>query len=256
MSKKENRIGLLVTLVLVFLFLLPTQAGAASFFPLPQIQLGVNSTDNPQQTAASLQVLFLLTILSVAPAILIMMTSFTRIIVVLSFLRSALSTQQMPPNQVLIGLALFLTFFTMAPTWNQVNGNALQPYLANKITQQVALERAMEPVRTFMLKQTREKDIALFVYLAKTPRPHSQKEVPTYVLIPAFIISELKTAFQIGFMIFIPFLVIDLIVASTLMAMGMMMLPPVMISLPLKIMLFVLVDGWHLVVRSLILSFH
>jgi len=255
MSQKQKIICVLATLA--FLFLFSDKAGAASFLPLPQIQIGVNNdADNPQQTATSLQILFLLTILSVAPAILIMMTSFTRIIVVLSFLRSALSTQQMPPNQVLIGLALFLTFFTMAPTWGQINDKALQPYLANKITQTVALERAMEPTRSFMFKQTREKDIALFIYLAKDDRPHSQKEVPTYVLIPAFIISELKTAFQIGFMIFIPFLVIDLIVASTLMSMGMMMLPPVMISLPLKIMLFILVDGWHLVVRSLILSFH
>jgi len=256
MSKKKQRICLIAFLLTVVFFCSPWSAQAAQLIPLPQVQLGVANVDNPQQTSNSLQILFLLTILSLAPAILIMMTSFTRIIIVLSFLRSALSTQQMPPNQILIGLALFLTFFTMAPTWNQVNNQALHPYLAGKIKQDVAINKALDPVRSFMFKQTREKDIALFVYLAKIERPHNQKEVPTYVLIPAFIISELKTAFQIGFMIFIPFLVIDLVVASTLMAMGMMMLPPVMISLPLKIMLFILVDGWHLVVRSLILSFN
>ena len=223
---------------------------------LPNIQIGINGSTPVSETSASLQILFLLTILSLAPAILVMMTSFTRIIVVLSFLRSALATQQQPPNQVLIGLALFLTFFVMAPTWNQIQSKALQPYMAGKITQEQALNSAMQPIRTFMFKQTREKDLALFVYLAKTERPRNQEEVPTYILIPAFIISELKTAFEIGFLIFIPFLVIDLVVASTLMAMGMMMLPPAMISLPMKIMLFVLVDGWHIMVRSLITSFH
>jgi len=254
-KKKIIWVGLVLIGLLVSFF--NTPVWAAPFLPLPQIQVGVNeSAGTPQQTAASLQILFLLTILSLAPAVLIMMTSFTRIIVVLSFLRSALSTQQMPPNQVLIGLALFLTFFTMAPTWNQVNEKAWQPYLAGKIKQEVALEKALEPIRAFMFKQTREKDLALFVYLSEIKRPSNPEEVPTYVLIPSFIISELKTAFQIGFMIFIPFLVIDIIVASTLMAMGMMMLPPVMISLPMKIMLFILVDGWHLIVRSLVLSFN
>jgi len=257
MDLKKIKGWLIIILVMGFLLSGHNQAWAAPFLPFPQIQIGMSEgSDNPQQTAASLQILFLLTILSIAPAILVMMTSFTRIIVVLSFLRSALSTQQMPPNQVLIGLALFLTFFTMSPTWNQVNEQALQPYLSGKINQEVALGKAMDPIREFMFKQTREKDIALFVHLSEIKRPHNPDEVPTYVLIPSFIISELKTAFQIGFMIFIPFLVIDIVVASTLMSMGMMMLPPVMISLPMKIMLFILVDGWHLIVRSLVLSFN
>lgn len=217
------------------------------------IDLG-NST--AQQTSTSLQILLLLTVLSIAPAILVLMTSFTRIIVVLSFVRNALGTQQLPPNQVLIGLALFLTFFVMFPTWNDLNTQALQPYLKNQITQTEALQKAEEPLRTFMFKQTREKDLQLFVELAKMERPKTYKDIPTYVLIPAFVISELKTAFQMGFAIFIPFMVIDMIVSSTLMSMGMMMLPPMMISLPFKLLLFVLVDGWHLVVQSLVTSFH
>lgn len=254
MKKRICQWGLEFFLFLGVLSLFFNSAEAAQI--LPSVQIGINGSTPVSETSASLQILFLLTILSLAPAILVMMTSFTRIIVVLSFLRSALATQQQPPNQVLIGLALFLTFFVMAPTWNQIQSQALQPYMTGKITQEQALDSAMKPIRTFMFKQTREKDLALFVYLAKTERPRSQEEVPTYILIPAFIISELKTAFEIGFLIFIPFLVIDLVVASTLMAMGMMMLPPAMISLPMKIMLFVLVDGWHIMVRSLITSFH
>lgn len=228
---------------------------AAPLIPIPQINVGVQPAASPQEVATSLQILFMLTVLSLAPSILIMMTSFTRIVVVLSFLRSALGTQQMPPNQVLIGLALFLTFFTMAPYWQQVNQQALQPYLAGTLAQEEALEKGMQPMREFMLKQTRENDLALFVNLADAPRPNGPEEVPTYVLIPAFVISELKTAFQIGFLIYIPFIIIDMVVASTLMSMGMMMLPPVTISLPFKILLFILVDGWHLVIRSLVTSF-
>ncbi|HMM21573.1 MAG TPA: flagellar type III secretion system pore protein FliP [Selenomonadales bacterium] len=229
---------------------------AAPLIPVPNINVGVEAANNPQDVALSLQVLFVLTVLTLAPSILIMMTSFTRIIVVLSFLRSALATQQMPPNQVLVGLALFLTFFTMSPYVEQVNQNALQPYLAGTINQEAALTEGMKPMREFMLKQTRENDIALFVNLSETPRPNSPEDIPTTTLIPAFVISELKTAFQIGFLIYIPFIVIDMVVASTLMSMGMMMLPPVMISLPFKILLFILVDGWHLIIRSLITSFH
>ena len=212
-------------------------------------------TTTSQQTGTSLQLLLLMTLLSLAPAILMMMTSFTRIIIVLSFVRNALGTQQLPPNQVLVGLALFLTFFIMIPTWNQINTNALQPYMNNQITQTEALNNAEEPLRIFMFKQTREKDLELFVGLSKMERPKTYRDVPTYVLIPAFVISELKTAFQMGFAIFIPFIVIDMIVASTLMSIGMMMLPPMMVSLPFKILLFVLVDGWHLVVESLVTSF-
>ncbi len=211
--------------------------------------------DTTQQASTSIQIFLLLTVLSIAPAILVLMTSFTRIIIVLSFVRNALGTQQMPPNQVLVGLAFFLTFYVMAPTWNQVNTQAWQPYLQNQLSQTEALNKAEEPLRTFMFKQTREKDLELFVGLAKMERPKTYRDIPTYVLIPSFVISELKTAFQMGFAIFIPFMVIDMIVSSTLMSMGMMMLPPMMISLPFKLLLFVLVDGWHLVVQSLVTSF-
>lgn len=242
-------------LAIMFFTGINNQAFAAPLIPVPLINIGVQPAADPQEVATSLQILFMLTVLSLAPSILIMMTSFTRIIVVLSFLRSALGTQQMPPNQVIIGLALFLTFFTMAPYWQQVNQEALQPYLGGTLAQEVALEKGMQPMREFMFKQTRENDLALFVNLADVSRPSGPEEVPTYVLIPAFVISELKTAFQIGFLIYIPFIIIDMVVASTLMSMGMMMLPPVTISLPFKILLFILVDGWHLVIRSLVTSF-
>jgi flagellar biosynthetic protein FliP len=241
--------------VLICLFA-PAVADSAPLVPVPNINIGVEAANNPRDVALSLQILFVLTVLSLAPSILIMMTSFTRIIVVLSFLRSALATQQMPPNQVLVGLALFLTFFTMSPYWDQVNKNALQPYVAGTMNQEDALTAAMKPMREFMFKQTRENDLALFVNITEAPRPNSQADIPTTTLIPAFIISELKTAFQIGFLIYIPFIVIDMVVASTLMSMGMMMVPPSMISLPFKILLFILVDGWHLVIRSLITSFN
>ncbi|MFZ5861430.1 MAG: flagellar type III secretion system pore protein FliP [Nitrospirota bacterium] len=210
---------------------------------------------DPGQMTTVLQIVALLTVLSVAPAILIMMTSFIRVVVVLAFLRQALGTLQTPPNQVLIGLALFLTFFIMSPVWQRVNADALQPYLAKQVPQAQALERAMAPVREFMLRQVREKDLALFVDIAKLPPPTDVAAVPTHVVIPAFMISELRTAFQIGFLIFLPFLVIDLVVASVLMSMGMMMLPPAMVSLPFKLILFVLADGWYLVVGSLVRSF-
>lgn len=206
-------------------------------------------------SSSTITILLLITVLSIAPAIIVLMTSFTRIVIVLGFARTALATQQMPPNQVIIGLALFLTLFVMAPTLGEVNETALQPYLAEEIDQQQALANAAIPIKQFMAKQTREKDLALFLDYSRAERPSSIEDIPLTVLIPAFAISELKTAFQMGFMIFIPFLVIDMVVASVLMSMGMMMLPPVMISLPFKILLFILVDGWHLVVRSLLLSF-
>ena len=229
---------------------------AAPLIPIPNVNIGVEPASKPQDVALSLQILLILTILSLAPSIIIMMTAFTRIIVVLSFLRSALATQQMPPNQVIVGLALFLTFFTMSPYLEQVNKNAWQPYIAGTMSQEAATTAALQPLREFMFKQTRENDIALFINLTDGPRPETQNDVPTTALIPAFVISELKTAFQIGFLIYIPFIVVDMVVASTLMSMGMMMVPPVMISLPFKVLLFILVDGWHLVVRSLLLSFN
>lgn len=237
-------------------FLLMLLAGDAVAAPLiPNVSVNVGSSNNPQDVAVTLQVMAVLTIVSLAPSILVMTTSFVRIVVVIGFLRNALSTQNVPPNQVVLALSLFLTFYIMSPYWSQANENGLQPYLAGTISQEEALGNVVEPMREFMFKQTREADLALFVNLADAPRPESQEDVSTFTLIPAFIISELKTGFQIGFMIYIPFIVIDMIVASTLMSMGMMMLPPVMISLPFKILLFVMVDGWHLLIRSLITSF-
>jgi flagellar biosynthetic protein FliP len=215
----------------------------------------VFSGNDASTVSTSVQLLLLLTVFSLAPAILILMTSFTRIIIVLSFVRTSLATQQMPPNQVLIGLSLFLTFFIMAPTFSQVNEQALQPLFNEEITLDEAYELAALPMKEFMSKHTRQKDLALFMDYSGMERPESIEDIPLTVLVPAFAISELKTAFQIGFMIFIPFLVIDMVVASVLMSMGMMMLPPVMISLPFKILLFVLVDGWYIVVKSLLQTF-
>ncbi|KGX93160.1 flagellar biosynthesis protein FliP [Pontibacillus halophilus JSM 076056 = DSM 19796] len=217
--------------------------------------IGMFSESDPQSVSTSVQLLLLLTVLSLAPSILILMTSFTRIVIVLSFVRTSLATQTMPPNQVLVGLALFLTFFVMAPTFNEVNEEALQPLFNEEITLDEAYERAATPMKEFMSKHTREKDLALFMNYAGMERPETIQDVPLTTLVPAFAISELKTAFQMGFMIFIPFLVIDMAVASVLMSMGMMMLPPVMISLPFKILLFVLVDGWYLVTHSLLQGF-
>jgi flagellar biosynthetic protein FliP len=202
------------------------------------------------------QLLTLLTALTVLPGILLALTGFTRILIVLGFVRNALGTPSAPPNQILVGIAFFLTLFVMAPTLRHVNTLAVQPYMKHQITEKVAIERAAQPLRTFMFKQTRTSDLALFINLSHGKRPRTRADVPTHVLVPAFILSELKTSFQIGFLIYLPFLIIDMVVASTLMSMGMMMLPPVLISLPFKIMLFVLVDGWHLVVQSLVTSFH
>ncbi|MEW9667647.1 flagellar type III secretion system pore protein FliP [Ammoniphilus sp. 3BR4] len=222
---------------------------------IPGFDFNIGTSDNPGDVSTTLQIIFLITLLSIAPALLVLMTSFTRIVIVLSFVRTSLATQQMPPNQVLIGLALFLTFFVMAPTFSDVNDAALQPYLAGEISQQQAFEQASVPMKEFMGKYTREKDLLLFLEYLQLEKPSTIQDIPFTALVPAYVISELKTAFQMGFMIFIPFLVIDMIVASVLMAMGMMMLPPVMISLPFKILLFILVDGWHLIVKSLLASF-
>jgi flagellar biosynthetic protein FliP len=224
--------------------------------PFPKIAVEVGKASKPEDVSITLQILFLMTILSLAPAILILTTAFTRIIIVLHFLRQALGTPQMPPAQVMIGLAMFLTFFIMAPVWSKVNDTALQPYLNKKIALQEAYDKGVEPIREFMFKQTREEDLALFVKLADNVKPKSRADVPTHALVPAFAISELRTGFQIGFVLFIPFLIIDMVIASILMSMGMMMLPPMMVSLPFKILLFILVDGWHLIVGSVISSFH
>lgn len=234
------------------LFFSPEQCGAVT---LPTLQIGLGEAQTPQQVSVLIEILLLFTVLSMAPAILLMMTSFTRLVIVFSFLRSALGTQQMPPTQILIGLALFLTAFIMAPVFSEMNETAIKPYMAEEITLEQALQEAAKPVRVFMFKQTREKDLELFLSLAKTPKPQNKEEVSTAVLIPAFMISELKTAFTIGFVLFLPFLIIDMVVASILLSMGMMMLPPIMVSLPFKLLLFVLVDGWYLVVGSLVKSF-
>jgi flagellar biosynthetic protein FliP len=219
------------------------------------VDVGVDGSRDPNDVSLAIQLVALLTVLTLAPALLVMVTSFTRIVVVLGFIRSALGVPMLPPNQVLLGLALFLTLFVMMPTIDAVNKEALQPYMDGSLSQEAALDRAQQPIRQFMLKQTREKDLALFVQLAHLDRPNEPEDVPIHVLIPAFVISELKTAFQMGFIIFIPFLVIDMVISSTLMSMGMMMLPPAMISLPFKLLLFVMVDGWYLLVGSLVRSF-
>jgi flagellar biosynthetic protein FliP len=216
----------------------------------PTVQIGSGGVSTP------VQILLLMTVMAVIPGALLMVTGFTRILIVLGFLRNALGTPTTPPNQVLIGLSFFIALFVMMPTLKATNEIAVQPYLHKKLSLDQAVERGQQPMRTFMFKQTRDSDLALFVKMADLPRPETRDDVPTYVLIPAFLISELKTAFQIGFLIYLPFLIIDMVVASTLMSMGMMMLPPILISLPFKILLFVLVDGWSLVVQGLVQSFH
>ncbi|WDV47707.1 flagellar type III secretion system pore protein FliP [Clostridiaceae bacterium M8S5] len=246
---------LIILIVVLLLFLISTQAFANSEISAFGKKITISDTENKGGYVTSIKIMILLTILSFAPAILLTMTCFTRIIIVLHFIRTALGTQQTPPNRVLIGLALFLTLFVMAPIATDINDNALKPYMKDEITQNEALDKAITPIRDYMLKYTRNKDLALFVNIADVKEVSNIDDVPTVALIPAFIISEIKTAFQIGFLIFIPFLVIDMVVASTLMSMGMMMLPPVMISLPFKLLLFVMVDGWNILIKSLILGF-
>jgi len=222
---------------------------------LPAVSIQVGRATSPEDVTTTLNLFVIITVLSIAPAILVLMTSFTRIIVVLGFMRQALGTQQMPPNQVLVGLALFLTMFIMWPVWQQVNTEAYQPYRSGDIQEREALDRALVPVREFMFRQTREKDLILFVSLSGIERPNTFDDIPTHVVVPSFVISELRTAFEIGFMIYVPFLIIDMVVASTLMSMGMLMLPPIFISLPFKIVMFVLADGWNRLVGSLVQSF-
>ena len=242
----------LKTFILLLLLLLPFSALAQG---LPTITLGIGEATEPGEVSTALQIIVMLTILSVAPAILLMTTGFTRIVIVLSFVRQAMGTQQAPSNQIVIGLAMFLTFFVMAPVYQQVNDNALQPYLDKKIDQEQAITAALTPMRDFMFAQVNEKDLQFLVDISRSPQPEDQQDISLLTLIPAFMLSELKRAFQMGFLIFVPFLMIDMIVASVLMAMGMMMLPPIIISLPFKILLFVLVDGWTLVIGSLVQSF-
>ena len=243
-----TRIRLKLFTLMLLLLLLP--AGALAQPVIPKVTIGFDQAGTPGDVAVTIQVLVLLTLLTLAPSILIMMTSFTRIVVVLHFVRQALGTQQMPPNQLVIGLALFLTFFVMQKPALDIYQNSWIPYRDQEITIQEAFAKSQEPLKEFMLRQTREKDLALFVQMANLERPQSQDELPLHVVVPGFIISELRVAFQIGFMIYMPFLIIDMVVAAVLMSMGMLMLPPVMISLPFKVLMFVLVDGWYLVVES------
>lgn len=245
-----------VSLMLACFFSVVPAVHAQTSIPIPQVTFGVSKATKPGDVALTLQILFFMTILSLAPAILIMTTAFPRIIIAFYFIRQALGTATMPPTQLLVGLALFLTFFIMAPTWSKVNQKAFQPYLKNEISLDSAYDAGVQPIRNFMLRQTREKDLAMMVHLAHLHRPNTPADIPTYVIVPAFAISEMRIGFEIGFLVFIPFMMIDMIVASVLMSMGMMMVPPMMISLPLKILLFVLVDGWYLLVGSLIHGFH
>jgi len=237
----------------VLLFAGLIEAGNTVNTPV-KMTINMGDLSKPKELASVVKIFLLMTSLTVLPGLLMVMTSFTRIIIVLSFARKALSFQQMPPNQILIGLALLLTFFVMSPVFKQINENAVQPFMNEDITQMEAFNRGTDSLRSFMARQTREKDIALFVNIAKVERPNSLDDVPNHILMPAFVLSELKTAFQMGFVVYLPFIVIDMIVASVLTSMGMFMLPPMMISVPFKVVLFVLVDGWHLIIQSIVSS--
>jgi flagellar biosynthetic protein FliP len=252
--KRKMRFALIF--LFVFIVIIFVSSVYAADTTVPGISVNINGSNTTAGKTDSLQLLFLITVLSLVPSLLIMMTGFTRIVIVLSFVRNAIGLQQTPPNQVLVGLALFLTLFIMTPVINQINKEAYTPYTQGKITQQQAIDSAIKPLRTFMLKQTNKNDLNLFLDIGKTEKPKTLDAISTEVIIPAFITSELRRAFIIGFIIFLPFLIIDMVVSSTLMSMGMVMLPPVMISLPFKIMLFVLVDGWGLIVKTLVLSFN
>lgn len=251
---KKNRKIILISLFII-LFVSVSAKAAATGLSIPNVNISVDGSDTPKEYVDNIKLLLLLTSLTFIPAIVLLTTSFTRIIIVLGFVRNALSTQQSPPNQILIGLALFMTLFIMAPVYNNINTNAIQPYVNGQITQEQAIEIGSKPIKDFMLNQTREKDLALFYKASDIEKPEDRYDVPFNVLVPAFAISELKTAFQMGFLIFVPFIVIDMVVSSILMSMGMFMLPPATISLPFKILLFVMADGWNLVVKSLLESF-
>ncbi len=250
---------ILLVLALILLsgtVLFAAPAPAQPTLPIPAINMAIGAAEGPEDVVLTIQILALITVLSLAPAILLMSTSFLRTLIVLGFVRQAMGTQQMPPNQVVASLALFLTVFTMTPVWSEIYDNALAPYVQGDIPAQVAWDRTIQPMRAFMFKQTRESELGLMIRLSNEERPLNQDEVKTMVLVPAFVLSELKTAFQMGVVLYIPFIVIDMIVGSILMAMGMMMLPPAMVSTPFKLLLFVMADGWNLVIASLVTSFH
>ena len=253
MNTKMKIYTVLIALVVAFI-LVPAQLQAQS--SMPKISLSVDDSESPQDLSTTLKILIGITVLALVPTILVMVTSFVRIIIVLMMTRQAMGTTQMPPAQVLMGIALILTVFVMAPVFNRVYVDAVKPYVDGEMNQEEAYKAGIEPIREFMFKQTREQDIELFASFAKLEKPKTRADLPTYILIPSFLISELRTAFQISFVIFIPFLVIDMVVASVLMSMGMMMLPPIMVALPFKILLFVMVDGWYLIIQSLVGSFY
>lgn len=252
---RKRKIWIIIILAILFMHLFSSETLAAPGISVSDNGITIQSTDDPKEITNSIKLLLILTVLTILPSILIMMTSFTRIVVVFSFLRNSMGTQQIPPNQVIIGLALFLTIFIMSPVLSDLNKNALEPFSNNEITLEEATDKASDIMKDFMLDYTREKDLALFAGIAKVKPTDDLMDLPLSVVVPAFMISELNTAFRIGFMLYIPFLVIDMVVASTLMAMGMMMLPPSMISMPFKILLFILVDGWNLLTETLIKSF-
>ncbi len=264
LSGKSGRVPVKPSIVIIigiilFMFILCGDAvgHAQPGIQVPEVEfrMGGAGEDEPEELVGFLQLMLALAILSLAPSFLVLMTSFTRLVIVMGLMRNAMATQSVPPNQVVVGLALFLTYFIMYPIFDQINQEAVQPYLEGEISQQEAIDTGIAPLRTFMFEQTRDKDLALFVNISEIDEPEDEQDIPLHVLVPAFVISELKTAFEMGFWLFIPFLIMDMVVASTLMAMGMMMLPPVIVSLPFKILLFILVDGWHLVIKSLVESF-
>ncbi len=250
-----KKISDLLKLMGVALITLCTNTAVHAAVAFPTITVGMNQANTPQEFTQGVQILVLLTILTLAPSIFIMCTAFIRIIIVLALTRQAIGTSTLPPNQVLAGLALLLTFFVMAPTFNKMNETAIQPYMKNQITQQVALDKAIIPLREFMIQHTEEKELGLFLSMAKIEKPKDWKDVPTYTLIPAYVLSELKTAFKIGFVIFLPFLVIDIVVASILVSMGMLFLPPTTVAMPFKLILFVMIDGWYLITKTLLEGF-
>jgi len=252
MSRK-HKILLLLSVVIILVAVLPSHLSAQG---IPKINLSVDQSDSPQDFSTTMKILIGMTVLALVPTVLVMVTSFVRIIVVIMMTRQAMGTPQMPPSQVLMGMALILTIFVMAPVFNKVYTEAVKPYVNGELNQEEAYKTGIQPIREFMFKQTREQDIELFAKFAQLEKPKTRDDLPTYVLIPSFLISELRTAFQISFVIFIPFLVIDMVVASVLMSMGMLMLPPVMVALPFKILLFVMVDGWYLIIQSLVASFY
>lgn len=252
---KKKLILLIFTLVFLFTIADSFAQQKTTPIPFPKINLDVGTAQNGKDVSVTLQILLLMTVLSLAPSLIIMTTAYLRIIIVFHFLKSALGTQQMPPSQLLAGVALFITFFIMAPTWNKVNDEALKPLMDNKINVEEAYNKGIEPIRQFMFKQTRDEDLELFIGLSNQARPANRNEVSTYILMPSFVLSELRAGFVMGFFLFIPFVMVDMIVSSILMSMGMVMMPPMMISLPFKILLFILVDGWNLIIGSLVRSF-